>query len=277
MALTASDLDRGRRLSDQQIVTARDLDVRANAFREAKAGLDGAKAALEAARLNLSYTQVRAAVSGRVGRREITPGNLVATGAGAAVLTTLVSVDPVYASFDADETVVLKALASIAGPAGTRGKLDRIPVEMVTAAGTRARGHLQFIDNRVDARSGTVRVRATFANGDGHLIPGQFARMRLGQVAPERLILVDERAVGTDQDKKFVLVVGADDRAAFRAVTLGRAVEGLRVVTSGLSAGERIVVNGLQRIRPGTLLRPEAVAMGQRTPGASQLASAEAP
>ena len=277
VALTASDLDRGRRLSDQQIVTARDLDVRANAFREAKAGLDGAKAALEAARLNLSYTQVRAAVSGRVGRREITPGNLVATGAGAAVLTTLVSVDPVYASFDADETVVLKALASIAGPAGTRGKLDRIPVEMVTAAGTRARGHLQFIDNRVDARSGTVRVRATFANGDGHLIPGQFARMRLGQVAPERLILMDERAVGTDQDKKFVLVVGADDRAAFRAVTLGRAVEGLRVVTSGLSAGERIVVNGLQRIRPGTLLRPEAVAMGQRTPGASQLASAEAP
>jgi multidrug efflux system membrane fusion protein len=277
VALTASDLDRGRRLSDQQIVTARDLDLRANAFREAKAGLDGAKAALEAARLSLSYTQVRAAVGGRVGRREITPGNLVATGAGAAVLTTLVSVDPVYASFDADETVVLKALASIAGPAGTRGKLDRIPVEMVTAAGTRARGHLQFIDNRVDARSGTVRVRATFANGDGHLIPGQFARMRLGQVAPERLILVDERAVGTDQDKKFVLVVGADDRAAFRAVTLGRAVEGLRVVTGGLSAGERIVVNGLQRIRPGTLLRPEAVAMGERTPGTSRLASAEAP
>ena len=277
VALTASDLERGRRLSDQQIVTARDLDVRANAFREAKASLDGAKAALEAARLSLSYTQVRAAVAGRVGRREITPGNLVATGAGAAVLTTLVSVDPVYASFDADETVVLKALASIAGPAGTRGKLDRIPVEMVTAAGARARGHLQFIDNRVDARSGTVRVRATFANGDGHLIPGQFARMRLGQAAPERLILVDERAVGTDQDKKFVLVVGADDRAAFRAVTLGRAVEGLRVVTSGLSAGERIVVNGLQRIRPGTLLRPEAVAMGERTPGTSRVASAEAP
>ena len=277
VALTASDLERGRRLSDQQIVTARDLDVRANAFREAKAGLDGAKAALEAARLNLSYTQVRAAVGGRVGRREITPGNLVATGAGAAVLTTLVSVDPVYASFDADETVVLKALASIAGPAGARGRLDRIPVEMVTAAGTRARGHLQFIDNRVDARSGTVRVRATFANGDGHLIPGQFARMRLGQAAPERLILVDERAVGTDQDKKFVLVVGADDRAAFRAVTLGRSVEGLRVVTAGLSSGERIVVNGLQRIRPGTLLRPEAVAMGERTPGSSRVASAEAP
>lgn len=279
VGLTSSDLERGRRLSDQQIVTARDLDVRANAFKEAKASLDAAKAALEAARLNLSYTQVRAAVGGRVGRREITPGNLVATGAGAAVLTTLVSVDPVYASFDADETVVLKALASIAGPAGGRGRLDRIPVEMVTVDGARARGHLQFIDNKVDARSGTVRVRATFANGDGRLIPGQFARMRLGQAKPERLLLVDERAVGTDQDKKFVLVVGADNRAEFRAVTLGRAVEGLRVVTAGLSGGERIVVNGLQRIRPGTLLRPEPVAMGERTPGAGArtLASAEAP
>ena len=151
---------------------------------------------------------------------------------------------------------------------------------MATVAGTPARGHLQFIDNKVDARSGTVRVRATFANGDGHLIPGQFARMRLGQAAPERLLLVDERAVGTDQDKKFVLVVGADDRAAFRAVTLGRSVEGLRVVTSGLSGGERIVVNGLQRIRPGTLLRPEPVAMGERAPGgagARRLASADAP
>ncbi|WP_298967835.1 efflux RND transporter periplasmic adaptor subunit [uncultured Methylobacterium sp.] len=269
LALTASDLERGQRLSDQRIVTARDLDVRANAFKEAKASLDAARAALQAARLNLGYTEVRAAVAGRVGRREITPGNLVATGAGAAVLTTLVSVDPIHAGFDADETVVLRALASIAGPGGGRGRLDRIPVEMVTADGGRAAGHLQFIDNKVDARTGTVRVRASFANGDGRLIPGQFARMRLGQARPESLILVDERAVGTDQDKKFVFVVGADSRAEFRAVTLGRAVEGLRVVTAGLSAGERIVVNGLQRIRPGALLRPEPVAMGERSPGAA--------
>ncbi|SFL75875.1 membrane fusion protein, multidrug efflux system [Methylobacterium pseudosasicola] len=264
VALTSSDLERGQRLSDQHIVTARDLDVRANAFKEARASLDAAKAMLEAARLNLGYTEVRAAVGGRVGRREITPGNLVATGAGAAVLTTLVSVDPVYASFDADETVVLKALASLADPSGKRGRLDRIPVEMRTVDGARAQGHLQFIDNKVDTRSGTIRVRASFANGDGHLIPGQFARMRLGRAVPESLLLVDERAVGTDQDKKFVLVVGADDRAEFRAVTLGRSVDGLRIVTSGLSDGERIIVNGLQRLRPGMLLRPEPVAMGAR-------------
>lgn len=265
LALTASDFERGQRLSDQRIVTARDLDVRANAFKEAKASLDGAKAALAAARLNLGYTEVRAPVGGRVGRREITPGNLVAAGAGAAVLTTLVSVDPIYASFDADETVILSALASIAGPSGGRGTLDRIPVEMVTADGARATGKLQFIDNMVDARSGTVRVRATFANGEGRLLPGQFARMRLGRGTPETLLLVDERAVGTDQDKKFVLVVGAEDRAEFRTVTLGRAVDGLRVVTSGLAGGERIVVSGLQRIRPGTRVSPQPVTMGARS------------
>jgi multidrug efflux system membrane fusion protein len=273
VALTSSDLERGQRLSDQRIVTARDLDVRANAFKEARASLDAAKATLEAARLNLGYTEVRAAVGGRVGRREITPGNLVATGANAAVLTTLVSVDPVYASFDADETVVLKALSSLVEPSGKRGKLDRIPVDMLTADGARARGQLQFIDNKIDARSGTIRVRARFANGDGHLIPGQFARLRLGQAAPEALLLVDERAVGTDQDKKFVLVVGADDRAGFRAVTLGRAVDGLRVVTSGLSGGERIIVNGLQRVRPGMLLRPEPVTMGARPQDAASATS----
>ncbi|MBB3905544.1 multidrug efflux system membrane fusion protein [Methylobacterium brachythecii] len=264
VSLTTSDLERGRRLSDQAIVTVRDLDVRANAFKEAKAALDGAKAALETARLNLGYTQVRAAVGGRVGRREITPGNLVTAGAGGAVLTTLVSVDPVYAGFDANETIVLKALASITDPKGGRGKLDRIPVEMVTSDGITSKGHLQFIDNKVDAHSGTVRVRATFENGDGRLIPGQFARMRLGQARPERLLLVDERAIGTDQDKKFVLVVGADSRAEFRAVILGRAVDGLRVVTSGLTGGERIVVNGLQRVRPGSLVKSEDIAMGAR-------------
>ncbi|WP_085984458.1 efflux RND transporter periplasmic adaptor subunit [Methylobacterium sp. 4-46] len=266
LALTASDFARGQRLSDQRIVTARDLDVRANAFKEAKASLEAARAALQAARLNLDYTEVRAAVAGRVGRREITPGNLVATGAGATVLTTLVSVDPIDASFDADEATVLRALASIAEPSSGRGQLARVPVEMVTADGGRARGHLQFIDNRVDARSGTIRVRARFANRDGRLMPGQFARIRLGQAVPETLLLVDERAVGTDQDKKFVLVVGADGRAALRAITLGRAVDGLRVVTSGLAAGERIVVNGLQRIRPGTLVSATPVTMGARSP-----------
>lgn len=275
IALTASDFDRGRKLWDERVVTARDLEGRSNAFKEASANLDAAKAALEAARLNLRWTEVRAAVGGRVGRREITTGNLVPVGTGGPVLTTIVSVDPIHANFDADEGIVLRALASIADPSGARGKLDRIPVEMTTSDGKTARGKLQFIDNKVEARTGTIRVRAIFANADGRLIPGQFARMRLGQAKPEPLVLIDERAVGTDQDKKFVLVVGDDSRAAFRAITLGRAVDGLRIVTSGLSVGERIVVNGLQRVRPGALVQVQTAAMGARPPvggKASQLA-----
>jgi multidrug efflux system membrane fusion protein len=264
LALASSDLDRGQRLWDQRVVTARDLDTRSNASKEAKAVLDAAKAALQAARLNLSYTEVRAAVSGRVGKREVTTGNLVSVGAGGPPLTTVVSVDPIYATFDADEGLVTRTLSAIAEPTGARGRLDRIPVEMTTADGKVARGHLRFVDNKVDAQTGTVRVRATFANGDGRLTPGQFARMRLGKAEPEQLIMVDERAVGTDQDKKFVLVVGDDNRATFRTITLGRAVDGLRVVTDGLKGGERIVVNGLQRVRPGSLVRPQVVAMGAR-------------
>jgi multidrug efflux system membrane fusion protein len=266
LMLASSDLERGQRLWDQRIVTARDLDTRSNASKEAKASLDAAKAALETARLNLGYTEVRAAVSGRVGKREITVGNLVAVGTTGPALTTIVSVDPIYAGFDADEGLVARTLAAVAEPSGARGGLDRIPVEITTADGKVAQGRLRFVDNKVDAQTGTVRVRATFANGDGRLIPGQFARMRLGKAAPEQLILVDERAVGTDQDKKFVLVVGDDSRASFRAVTLGRAVDGLRVVTDGLAGGERIVVSGLQRVRPGSLVQASAVAMGTRRP-----------
>src|SRR6266513_2724899 len=183
--------------------------------------------------------------------REITVGNLVAAGPGAPVLTTLVSVNPIYASFDADEQVVLRALKDL-----TQG----IPVEMETAGGTTHRGRLQLIDNQVNARSGTVRVRAVFDNKDGSLIPGQFAKLRMGQAKTEPALLVSERAVGTDQSKKFVMVVGEDNKAAYREVTLGGTVEGQRIVTAGLAPGERIVVNGLQRIRPGSLVEPQPVA-----------------
>src|SRR5947208_30529 len=171
--------------------------------------------------------------------------------AGAPVLTTLVSVNPIYASFDADEQVVLRALKDL--PQG-------IPVEMETAGGTTTRGRLQLIDNQVNARSGTVRVRAVFDNKDGSLIPGQFAKLRMGQAKTAPALLVSERAVGTDQSKKFVMVVREDNKAAYREVTLGGTVEGQRIVTAGLAPGERIVVNGLQRIRPGSLVEPQPVA-----------------
>lgn len=266
---TNGELERGQQLIGNHVVTQRDLDQRDNANREAIANVKAAEATLQTARLNLNYTEVRAPVDGRVGRIEVTVGNLVSAGTSSPVLTSLVSVNPIYASFDADEDVVLHALRSVAEPSGKRGKLDQIPVEMTTTDGSTGKGQIQLIDNQVNGQSGTIRVRAVFANEDGRLIPGQFARLRMGQPQQQSLVMVDERAIGTDQDKKFVMVVGTDNRAAYRSVTLGGAVDGLRVVTSGLSSGDRIVTNGLQRVRPGALVKSQVAEMGARPQQAS--------
>lgn len=267
VALAASDLERGQQLFGNRTVSQRDLDQRVNAEREAAANLKSAEASLTTARLNLDWTEVRAPVSGRVGRQEITVGNLVAAGGGAPVLTTLVSVDPIYASFNADEHAVRRALDSLgasdaASHADAHTAVDRIPVLVDGGPGRDAlRGYVQLIDNQVDGRTGTVRVRAVFDNPRGALMAGQFVRLRMGQPKAEPALLVNERAVGTDQDKRFVLVVGDDNKAAYRVVGLGAATEGLRVVTQGLNEGERIVVNGLQRVRPGAVVAPKQVGM----------------
>lgn len=255
-----SERERAQRLADEAAIAERELDERVNALNEADANLRAAQAALQSARLNLDYTQVRAPVAGRVGRLEVTVGNLIAAGPGAPALTTLVSVSPIYASYDADERVVARALKQAGSSVQA---LDRIPVQMGTAAteGTPHLGRLQLVDNQVDPRTGTVRVRAVFENADGSLMPGQFARIRMGQATSGTALLITERAVGTDQNKKFVLVVNDSSKAEYREVTLGATVDGLRVVNSGLKAGERIVVNGLQRVNPGSLLAPQNVEM----------------
>jgi multidrug efflux system membrane fusion protein len=260
---TKSEAERAQRLLEERAIAGREHEERLNAHREAEANLRAAQAALQSARLNLGYTRVAAPVSGRVGKLEITVGNLVAAGPGAPVLTTLVSVDPIYASFEADERVLAKALQGLKteGP----GELAKIPVEMGTAAtaDTPYKGKLQLVDNQVDAKSGTVRVRAIFDNRDGSLIPGQFAKLRMAPARAFPAVLITERAVGTDQSKRYVMVVGQDNKADYREVKLGPSVDGLRVVTEGLKADEKIVVNGLQRVRPGTLVAPEPVVMAK--------------
>ncbi|MET0518217.1 MAG: efflux RND transporter periplasmic adaptor subunit, partial [Burkholderiaceae bacterium] len=263
LSYTRSEYERAQRLLDERAIAQREYDERTNAQREADANLRAAQAALQSARLSLGYTQVRAPVAGRVGKLEITVGNLVAAGPGAPVLTTLVSVSPIYASFDADEQVVARVTAT----PGQRNRLDRIPVQMGTLGveGTPLEGRLQLIDNQVNAKSGTVRVRAVFDNKDGSLMPGQFARVRMGEASKRQALLVNERAVGTDQNKRFVMVVDKDSKAEYREVKLGATVNGLRIVTDGLKANERIVVNGLQRVRPGALLAPTNVAMDAKT------------
>ena len=240
-SFAANELERGAQLVGNSIVTKRDYDQRDNGNREAIANVKAAEASLQTAKLNL-----------------------VAAGSASPVLTSLVSVNPIYASFDATEELVLRALSAISDGSGKRGNLDRIPVEMTTSGGITASGHIQLIDNQVQGQTGTIRVRAVFKNEDGRLIPGQFARVRMGQPQQQSLVLLDERAIGTDQDKKFVMVVGDDERAVYRPVTLGGSVDGLRIISAGLKPGERVVVNGLQRVRPGALLKTQVAAMGAR-------------
>lgn len=256
-AYAASELARGQRLLSDNAIAKRDFEEKQNAAREAAANLQAARAALEAARLNLEYTRITAPVTGRISRAQVTVGNVVAAGAASAPLTTLVSTARMYAAFDVDEPTYLKmAQASRAGSGA-------IPVYLGLAneEGHPRKGTVSFIDNRLDVASGTIRVRAVFDNPDGQLIPGLYARVQLGGGKPRDALLIDERAVGTDQDKRFVLVLDEGNRARYREVRLGSASGGLRVVDAGLKAGERIVVNGLQRVRPGEPVTPREVPM----------------
>lgn len=274
---TKAEAERAHRLLGSPAHSERDVDQRVNAYNEAEATLRGAKAGLQAARLNLEYTEVRAPVAGRVGRLEVTVGNLVAAGPGAPVLTTLVSVNPIYASFNADEGTVSRVLAALSPAANAAAEVGSVAVEIANPAanGAWAQGRLQLIDNQVDVTSGTVRLRAVFDNAEGRLIPGQFVRVRMARPRNAPVVAVSERAIGTDQNKRFVIVVGGDNKAAYREITLGAMADGLRIVTSGLDAGERIVVSGLQRIRPGAVVSPEPASMERVTSADVQTGAVE--
>ncbi len=238
-----------------------------NAHREAEANLRAAQAALQSAKLNLDYTQVRAPVAGRVGKLEITVGNLVAAGPGAPVLTTLVSINPIYASFNADEQIVSRALQSLGGNGNNYDQLERIPVEMttITGDGKPVKGKMQLIDNQFDARTGTVRVRAVFDNADGRLIPGQFARLRMGQAKAEPALAVSERAPSARiRTRNTFSLSMPTTRRPIAKWSLARRWRDCCVVTQGLKSGERIVVNGLQRVRPGAVVEPQIVSMDVR-------------
>jgi len=258
---TAADLDRAQRLVQNATISRQSLDEKENTAREAAANLKAAQAALDLARLDLDHTQVTAPISGRVSRAEFTVGNVVASGAAAAPLTTLVSVSPIYASFDVDEQTYLRHIATVKDAAD-------VPVQLGLANenGYSRNGTVEHVDNRLDAVSGTIRVRAKFDNADGAMVPGLYARVKVGGSVPHDALMVEDRAINTDQDKKFVLVVDGENTVQYRPITPGPAQNGLRVVTSGLSAGERIVVNGIQHARPGARISPKLVAMGGPDP-----------
>ncbi|MBB5458521.1 multidrug efflux system membrane fusion protein [Paraburkholderia sp. Clong3] len=253
---TQSDWERAQRLIVDNAIAKRDYDEKQNAAREASANLKAAQAALETARINLGYTKIVAPVSGRVSRAEITVGNVVAAGASSVPLTTLVSVSPIYASFDADEQTYLQYLSRAKDG-------SKVPVELGLAdeSGYSRSGTIESVDNRLDTSSGTIRVRAKFDNADGALIPGLYARIKVGGSAPHPALLIDDAAVGTDQDKKFVLVVDQGNHVVYRGITTGSMQGNLRVVKDGLKPGDRIVVNGVQRVRPGDTVRAHMVPM----------------
>jgi multidrug efflux system membrane fusion protein len=258
--LSKTELERTRRLTEEHAVAQRELDQRNSAFLDTSANVKAAEAAVMLAKLNLQYTAITAPVSGRVSRAEITVGNLVGTGVSAPALTTLVSVSPVYVNFEVDEQTYIRYAAN--GAVGNSG-LENTPISigLATEEGYPHHGHLKSFDNQMSTASGTIRVRAVFDNANGLLTPGMYARVRTGGSAEQLAVLIDDRAVGTDQNKKYVMVVDANNKVTYRDVELGPIVNGLRIVRAGLKKDEVIVVNGLQRVRPNDTVAPTKIAM----------------
>jgi multidrug efflux system membrane fusion protein len=254
---TSADLARGQRLLGDNAIARRDYEEKQNAAREAAANVQAAQAALRVAKLNLDYTQITAPVAGRISRAEVTVGNIVSVGSATPPLSTLVSVAKMYAAFDVDEQSFLKYV----NPSRAHGTQVPVYLGLANEDAYSRQGKVSSVDNRLDTSSGTIRVRAVFDNADGQLVPGLYARIRLGGGAPREALLIDEKAIGTDQDKRFVLVLDKDNHATYRQIQVGANQDGLRVVESGLKSGERIVVNGLQRVRPGDLVAPTVVPM----------------
>jgi RND family efflux transporter MFP subunit len=263
-ALAASEVERAGRLVHVQAISREEYDTRTSAEAQGDAVVRAAEAAVATARLNLEWTKVRSPITGRVSRAEVTPGNLVHAGPpDATLLTTVVSVDPIYAYFEGDEQTYLKYAALARNGSRPNSSDSRTPVYLGLAneEGFPHRGYVDFIDNRLNPEAGTIRVRAVFSNKEHRFTPGLFARIRLVGSGSYSATLVLDRAIGTDQDKKFVLVLKPDSTVDYRSVKLGRLVDGLRVVDSGLKPGEQIVINGLQRVRPGMKVAPTTAPM----------------
>ena len=263
--LAAREVARARRLVAVQAISREEYDARVSAQAQGDASVQAAQAAVRTARLNLDWTRVRAPIAGRVSRAEVTAGNLVLAGPPTAtLLTTVMSLDPVYVYFDADERTYLKyaGLARDGTRPSSRDVRTPIYLGLIDEDGQFPhRGYVDFVDNTVNPETGTIRARAVFSNKDHAFTPGLFARLKLEGSGQYRATLVVDRAVGTDQDKKFVLVLKPDSTVDYRSVQLGRLVDGLRVVTSGLKQGDEVVINGLQRVRPGMKVTPTLAAM----------------
>jgi multidrug efflux system membrane fusion protein len=252
-----AERDRGSQLVKSNYLSQETFDQRTNADEVAKAAVQAAQAALESAQINLDYAYVKAPISGRVSRAEITLGNLVGSPTAAPpVLTSIVSDNGVYADFEVDEQTYLN---NVANYGYSHEDQQKIPVDVVVRGnGDRVyHGRIYSFDNRIDSSSGSIRARARFDNTDGGLIPGMFVLVRMGSGAIDEALVVPESAIGNDQSKRFVFVVGEGNKAEYRSVELGPQVDGNRVVLTGLKAGDRVILDHLQRLAPGAPVMPQ--------------------
>jgi RND family efflux transporter MFP subunit len=260
-----ADVARNERLLPKGAASQKDLDTAIADRGEARAAIQSARAQVESAALDLEFTRVTAPISGRVSRAFVTKGNLVNASAGeATLLTTIVSVDPIYVYFDIDERALLQYQQAARAQAGESERIPnvreaKIPVQLglATEAGFPHEGVVDFVDNRVDPQTGTIRVRAAFANTNRVFTPGLFARVRVPVGDKYQAVLVPDRAIGTDQGQKYVLAVNDKNVVEYRAVKLGRLHDGLRVIQEGLQPGELVIVSGIQRARPGLTVTPQ--------------------
>jgi len=271
--LARQEYDRAESLRKTRAIAAADFDAKATALAQAQAVVESGEATLDTARLNLEFCYIKAPVDGRLSRTTVTVGNLVES--GKEVLTTLVSQDPMYVYFDADENALLRYQQISTGGAGNWDPAEGakpVPVELALAneTGFPHKGRLDFVDNRVDPNTGTIRLRGVFENPKGHLTPGLFARVRVPGSAPYTARLVPDPAIGTDQGSHYVLVVDGENKVQYRRVTLGPLHNGLRVIRTGLEPGEKIATTGLQMLTPGTVIEPKPVSLEAQKETASR-------
>jgi RND family efflux transporter MFP subunit len=262
LAYTKSDLERGQSLVRQKTITEQTFEQRSQAFRNAQASVTGAEAALRQAELDLGFTELRAPINGRIGDRRVSPGNLVTggTSGNTTLLATIVSTDPIHFEFTFDEASYLRyeRLAKDGRDVASRGTDVPVALELIDEPGFAHKGHMDFVNNVIDSGTGTIRARALFDNPNGVFTPGMFARVRVPASPPYEALLVPDAAIGTEQTRKYVFVVGPDDKVSERYVTLGQTTpDNLRAIKSGLKPDDRVIVNGLMRARAGVKVAPE--------------------
>ncbi len=267
LAYTEADYTRGQQLVRDKTITDQTFEQRAQAFRNAKASVSANEAAVRQAELDLEFTELRAPVDGRIGDRRVSPGNLVTggTSGNTTLLATIVSTDPIYFEFTFDEASYLRyeRLAKNGGQdVASRNASVQVALKLIDERDFDHEGRMDFVDNVIDRSSGTIRGRALVANPSGLFTPGMFARARVPASAPFEALVVPDAAIGTEQVRKFVFVVDADNTVRQRYVTLGNVVDGLRVVKNVLTADDRVIVNGLMRARAGAKVTPQEQGAG---------------